>query len=617
MTTLAPESTRPSFALLLKFLISAAALALCALPQWLPPQHWWLHVGDEWLRDRFIELRASPEHESRILVVDIDETSLHQQPWPWPRERLAELVETLLSLGARGVALDILQGEPADPAGDARMAMLAQHGPVVMAQMFDYQPRPVPLRQGQLGGGQAGVVAAALPATGFIANHAGLAQARYFGNIGVLPDPDGVLRRVPMATEYQGRTYPTLSRALLDCCSGKPAAPLAEGQVRVPYRRAWEAYDVAKAGDVLAGRLTPADVQGRLVLIGSSSLSIGDRVATPLAASTAGLLVHAAMLDAQLDAQAGLAPKPWPGRPLAVAFTLVVVVLAAFTLPRLSALWNAALLGGSSVAWVGMAYVIAPHDPWFAPAAPLLANLLLLALAVPLHWQLAQKRSRQLLGTLRQYVAKAVVDELLRSDMKDPLAPRQLQVTTLIADMQGYTTQVETLSLEEAANLTRDFLDCLTRPVLRHQGTLDKFTGDGLVAFWGAPLPNAEHADLALDAARDMLREVAEFSQRRAARGLAPLRVRIGIESGPAMAGDYGSSERSIYTAVGDSVNTAARLEQAARDYPYDVIVGEGTVARARRHRFLPLGERQLRGKEKPLQVYTLDDTLNSARETA
>ena len=104
-----------------------------------------------------------------------------------------------------------------------------------------------------------------------------------------------------------------------------------------------------------------------------------------------------------------------------------------------------------------------------------------------------------------------------------------------------------------------------------------------------------------------MLREVAEFSRQRAARGLAPLRVRIGIESGPAMAGDFGNSFRSIYTAVGDSVNTAARLEQAARDYPYDVIVGEGAKAQSKRHRFLPLGERQLRGKEKPIQLYTLE----------
>jgi adenylate cyclase len=567
-----------------------------------------MHVGDEWLRDHFVRLQANNNFENRILVVDIDEASLADQPWPWPRDRIAEMIERLLANGAKGVALDILQEKPADAGGDARMAMLAQHGPVVLAQMFDYVPRTPALATGRLGGGVPAATAdGAVPATGYIANHAGLAQSRYFGNIGIVPDPDGVLRRVPMSTFYNGQLYPTLSRALLDCCSGQPPQPLTGGHVRVPYSRTLESYDVASAREVLSGAVGPKDVSGRLVLIGSSSLSIGDRIATPLGESTAGLLVHAAMLSSQLDAQAGTAPGLWPGRVMAILFTLSVVLLASYTLPRFSAALNTALLAGTSLAWIALAYGIAPHDPLLAPAAPLLSNLFLLAVAVPFHWQQAQVRSRQLLGTLRQYVAKAVVDELLRSDMKDPLAPRLLQVTTLIADMEGYTSQVESLSLEEAARLTTDFLDCLTRPVLEKQGTLDKYTGDGLVAFWGAPLPNEEHADLALDAAHQILREVSQFSERRAEKGLPPLRVRIGIESGAAMAGDYGTSFRSIYTAVGDSVNTASRLEQAARDYSHDVIVGEGTVANSRRHRFIPLGERQLRGKEKPIRVYTLE----------
>ncbi|GGY08072.1 hypothetical protein GCM10007386_43200 [Pseudoduganella dura] len=449
-----------------------------------------------------------------------------------------------------------------------------------------------------------------MPAHGFIANHPGLAAARHVGNIGVVPDADGILRRVPMHTWYEGHVYATLSRALLDCCSARPGhgAPgrIVQGQARIPYARSWESYDVAKAGAVLRGEVPDSFIQGRLALIGSSSLSIGDRLATPLGASTAGLLVHAAMLSSQLDLQAGNGPAPWPGRAVAVVFCIALALLASYTLPRLSAAANALLLALVSMAWVGLAYLMVPHDPLLAPGAPLLATAFLLAVAVPMHWQLAQQRSRQLLGTLRQYVAKAVVDELLRSDLKDPLAPRLLQVTTLIADMEGYTSQVESLSLEEAARLTTDFLDCLTRPVLDKQGTLDKYTGDGLVAFWGAPLPNDEHADLALDAARAILHEVARFSSERAKRGLAPLRVRIGIESGPAMAGDYGTSFRSIYTAVGDSVNIASRLEQAARDYPHDVVIGEGTVALSRRHDFLPLGERKLRGREKPIRVYTL-----------
>ncbi len=197
--------------------------------------------------------------------------------------------------------------------------------------------------------------------------------------------------------------------------------------------------------------------------------------------------------------------------------------------------------------------------------------------------------------------------------MDEPLKPRQLEVTTLIADMEGYTAQVESLDVGEAAKLTRDFLDCLTGPVIAQQGTLDKYTGDGLVAFWGAPLPISEHADLALDAARQILERVDALSRERVGAGRPPLRVRIGMESGWAMAGDFGTSFRSIYTAVGDSVNTASRLEQAARDFPHDVIIGAGTVTRAKRHHFVFLGERLLRGKEKPTLLYSFDPAMYSA----
>ncbi|MFZ3286026.1 MAG: adenylate/guanylate cyclase domain-containing protein, partial [Telluria sp.] len=267
-----------------------------------------------------------------------------------------------------------------------------------------------------------------------------------------------------------------------------------------------------------------------------------------------------------------------------------------------------ALLAASSCAWLALAWAISRHDPGFATTGPLASNLFLLAVAVPFQWQLAQRRSRHLLDTLRQYVAREVVEQLLLSDLKDPLKPAQRDVTTLIADMEGYTTHVEALPVEEAARLTRDFLDCLTGPVLDKHGTLDKYTGDGLVAFWGAPLPIADHADLALDAARDITERVRRMSEQRVQAGGRALRVRIGIESGLAMAGDFGTSFRSIYTAVGDSVNTASRLEQAARDYPHDVIVGAGTVARARRHTFIFLGEKLLRGKEKSTTLFAFDD---------
>ena len=593
--------------------IAVVAILITLWSQW--PQAWTSasFFGNEWLRDVFLKLQVSVAPEPRILIVDIDETSTAAfGPWPWPRERIATLVEHLLTAGARGVALDIVMEKPADADGDARLALLAEHGPLVLAQAFDFQPqRPVPLREGTLAGATTTYPPGGVEATGFIANHAGLAKARAIGSIGFIPDPDGVLRRVPLVTSFEGRQYPALALALVNCCSGGPALALpGPGLTRVSFKRDWNAFDLVTAADILKQEISPASINGRLVVIGSSSLGQGDSVATPLAANRPGLGVQAAVLSTLLDMQQGRQPAPWPGKLLACLFAVCAALVATYAFPRLSAAASVGLLGALSAAWLLFAWFASAHDPHFSTTGPLASNLFLLAFAVPYQWQLTQRRSRHLLDTLRQYVAPEVVEQLLRSDVEDPLKPRQLDVTTLIADMEGYTSQVEALPVEEAATLTRNFLDCLTGPVIDKHGTLDKYTGDGLVAFWGAPLPVERHADLALDAARDILRRVQALSDQRVADGKPPLRVRIGIESGLAMAGDFGTSFRSIYTAVGDSVNTASRLEQAARDFPHDVIIGAGTVERAKSHRFTLLGERILRGKEHPTTLFTFEERM-------
>jgi len=572
-------------------------------------------LPNEWLRDIFLRLQVSAQPEPRVLVIDIDEASLAEfGPWPWPRERLADLVEILLSAyDARGVALDILLPAASDTPGDMRLALLAAHGPLVPAQAFDFDfagNRPQPVLDGNLGGAVS-TYSGGVPATGFIGNYPALAAAPNVGAIGFIPDPDGALRRVPLVTQFGGKHYPALGLALVNCCNGGGTLALRDtGMMRIPYTRDWRAYTVVSAGDILKQRIAHGSASGRLVLIGSSSLGMGDRVSTPLAANRPGLGVQATILSALLDRQQGTLPSPWPGRLIACLFALASSVLCTLAFPRLSAVACVAWLGVSSALWLGLAYLTSPHDPHFSPVGPLGTNLFLLAIAVPYQWQQAQRRSRHLLQTLRQYVAPTVVEQLLRSEETDPLRPRRRDVTTLVADMEGYTSQVETLPVEEAARLTRDFLDCLTGPVIAHQGTLDKYTGDGMMAFWGAPLPLDEHADLALDAAREMTRRVAQLSAARVQLGYQPLRVRIGVESGEAMAGDFGTSFRSIYTAVGDSVNTAARLEQVARDFTHNIIIGPGTVERSRRHRFLALGERLLRGKERATPLFTLDTNM-------
>lgn len=612
---------------LLWLLIAISAVGLCAMNQWLPESHR-LFPGDEWLRDRYIKIHAQDLHEERLALIDIDDDSIAKLgAAPWPRTRIADLIEKLIvEFDVRGVALDIYFEEPKDTIGDQRLTMLAAHGPIVLAQAFAFEKknRVTPPQNGELAGGTlvdqlTGEHPEAYAiATGYIANHAGLGNARFVGNIGFVPDGDGTLRRIPVLTRFNGKIYDGLSRVLLKCCAKLPQDKLQmhnsrfsdvdeNGFSRVEYSRTLSSYEVVPAVHVLQDRVPQESLRGKFVIIGSSSLSLADRVPTPLGHSTSGFLVHAQALTTMLDELEGRQYIKWPGKWIAIVFSLLTAGMAVFMFPRFSALANTLMLLLASGAWVLLAYQVVDHDMWFSPVSPLIANFFLLAVAVPFGWQTTQRKSRRLLGTLQQYVAKAVVQELLRSDLKDPLAPRELHVTTLIADMEGYTSQVENLSMETAASLTREFLECLTAPVLEKGGTLDKYTGDGLVAFWGAPLPVENHADLAVDAAIEIVKNVRKLSAQYEEQGRKKIRVRIGIESGIAIAGDFGSSFRSIYTAVGDSVNTASRLEDAARHFPHDIIIGKGTVDNSQRHVFEPLGERLLKGKEKPTTIYTVE----------
>jgi adenylate cyclase len=223
---------------------------------------------------------------------------------------------------------------------------------------------------------------------------------------------------------------------------------------------------------------------------------------------------------------------------------------------------------------------------------------------VPHEWWQAQRRTKRLLGTFSHYVAQPVLDEIVRLGLQHSLVPTRRQVTVLIADMQGYTQATSQLSLEEAATLTKDFLGCLTRPVLADLGTLDKYTGDGLVAFWGAPLASPDQADRAVSAGLAILAEVDAFNGQRARQGLAPVLVRIGVESGMALVGDLGTPFRSTYTAVGDCINFASRLEAAARDLPTQMVIGSATHDLLQHHQTRSLGFITLRGTTSRIEVY-------------
>ena len=619
-------AARRSLPLIWVIRLALAGLA-CALALWVQ----WQRPGavvrlDEGLRDAFLRFTADTGPEDRLVVIDINEDALREiGPWPWPRERVADLVETLLgNYAARAVGLDIVFAEPGNAAGDARLAALAQHAPLTLAQVLDFTPRDLPIFQGVLVGGEpmkAG--SGALPAYGYIANHAGFSEARCVGNIGYQPDADGVLRYTPVWARWQSRDYAPFAMALLHCGHPPGAAALpanlaerlatADGLWRVPYALGLSAYTVVSAADILLERAPRALVAGRLVLVGSSSLGLGDRVSTPLAPLSSGVMVHAASVSGLLDLAQGRAGAAWQGNAAVVAWCLASMALAMFFLARLSAWGSVLLLVGLVMGWLGVAFAGVAQQAQWSVTAPLWGYFFLLLVAVPHEWWQTQRRSRRLLNTFAHYVAQPVLDEIVRLGLNHSLVPTLRDVTVLIADMEDYTRTTSSLSLEDAAGLTQDFLGCMTRPVLVHRGTLDKYTGDGLVAFWGAPLDCPEQADTAVGAALEILAEVDALNAQRQREGLTPVRVRIGIEGGRAMVGDLGTAFRSTYTAVGDCINFASRLESAARDLPTRLVIGAHANSQLKQHQTVSLGQIGLRGTQTMMEAFTVPAQLMPA----
>ncbi len=589
--------------------IALLACALALLVEWQRPD--FIVRLDEGLRDGFVRLTASRQQEIRLVVVDINEETLREfGPWPWPRQRVADLVEILLGpYGARAVGLDIVFPEARDVPGDNRLASLAANGPLSLAQIFDYTLRSPALLQGALVGGESrDQNSGAVRAYGYIANHAGLAGARCTGNIGYLPDADGVLRHTPVRTDYQGRVYLHFASALLACADLLAQVPPGDknGLWRVPYTRDLSAYTVIAAADILRESAPHSLIANRYVMIGSSALGLGDRVSTPLAPLSSGIMVHAASLSGLLDLAEGRARAPWSGRLWLLAWSVLSIALAMVFIARLSAWGGLLLLLGMVIGWLGLAFAGVARQAEWSVTAPLWAYLVLFLVAIPHEWWQSQRKGRRLLATFSHYVAQPVLDEILRLDLQYSLEPTLREVTVLIADMEGYTRTTSSLSLEDAATLTKDFLDCLTRPVLAQRGTLDKYTGDGLVAFWGAPLACPDRADRAVSAALGILVEVEVLNARRQRGGFSPVRVCIGIESGSALVGDLGTSFRSTYTAVGDCINFASRLEAAARQLPTQLVIGPAANAQLARHQTASLGRITLRGTQTSIEVFTV-----------
>lgn len=584
-------------------------------------------------------------------------------PWP-RRQLAALLDAAFSQGGARLVGLDLVLAQPDQSSGlaavdklaqgalrgdagfqaawqalrpqlddDSRLAAVLQRHPVVLgfhlsneAGAAQVDALPPPLLPTALLGPPG---AALLSWNGHGGNLAQLQQAAALGggHLNAVLDADGTVRRLPMLVQYQQGVQPTLSLAMARALLGSPGAPAtlsvapangplqalllrgAAGQLRVPvdnHAQALVPFSIAgaapmrvSAADLLAGRLPADALRGKVVLVGVSAPGLIDQHRTPVDDAMLGTLVHADMLSGLLQERLLAVPAFAPALQLMVL--AATAALLGWALPRL-ALWRGLVLTGGLVLAVLALNLLAWRQlGWVLPlAGGLMLPPLLQALHLALVYRRATGARKELAQLFGQYVPPELVAEMSRKPERYTMGSRSADLTVLFADVSGFSSLAQRMPPAELGAMMNLLFSHLTDVVRDHRGTLDKYIGDSVMAFWGAPLDDPDHARHAVDAAQAMLARLPQIHAELAARGWPALQLNIGINTGTMVVGDMGSRHRRAYTVMGDAVNLAARLQAFCSRYGLGLVVGDAThnaLLAARDPRAcLPLGPVSLRG---------------------
>lgn len=624
---------------------------------------------------------ADPDFPVRVVAVD--EASLAEiGQWPWPRAVLARLVDRLADAGARSITFDILLAEPdrlspealsrgiaADalpgdlraalarlPSNDALLAAALARAPTVLGLVGDHggdgrrAPLPPPRASFAHAGDDPRGAVVAFP-SGVASLGALTDAAPGLGAVNWLPADDLVIRRVPLLVAVGGRLYPSLAvealrvgtgqSTILVRSSGGSGLPgfgqrtgpelVRVGDVVVPTDGRGEMWlwpapsdprRTLSARDVLSGAADAAAIRGRHVLIGATAAGLLDLRATPLAASVPGVEIHAQALEQMLAGAHVLRPAYATGAE--IAFLLAVGGLVTWLLRRVGPL--AALVAATAAVVLVVAasrLAVARAGLLLDPVYPALVLIALYIAASVTSFVRAEIERARIRSAFGHYVAPELVAELALHPERVRLGGESRTVTLMFADVRGFTALAEGRSPEELVRFVNRLFTPLSEIILAHRGTIDKFLGDAVMAFWNAPLSDRAHATNACRAALAMQAVVARLDAELAAEAAAvggahrPLRLGIGVNTGPCVVGNLGSPERFDYSAIGEAVNVAARLEEATKTSGAAIVVGASTAALARELALVEIATVVPRGMTRPETIFALvgDETVASSGE--
>lgn len=590
------------------------------------------------LKDVRFQLRGQRVPDQRVVIAAIDGSSIREiGRWPWSREVTARLLAGLTDYGAKVVALDMVFSEPQGDEPDAALAKAVQSsGTVVLGYFFrnDGEDAAEMVRAGirrtqvKLLRLEDGVTVVPIPEfTALDATIPLVGAAAYDqGFFNVIPDDDGLYRSVPLLALYDGDVYASLSLKALAHYLGEElrvdmasfgvrgirfaslAFPVDEGgELPLNYYGPTGTVRTVSAADVLQRRLPAGALRGALVFVGATEKGIYDLRASPFDPALPGVELHATVAANALDGRFLTRDGRTAAADLAAIFLLpaILALLLSVTRRTMAGLgWFAFCAGG----WLFVNYAMFRHYAIDLSIIYPLTPVFLTYLGGESYRTLVVERTgRYLKKAFSSYVSPELVEQIVRDPQKLRLGGEQRDVTILFSDIRGFTTISETLAPEELVTLLNDYLSPMTRIVLEERGTLDKFVGDALMAIFNAPLDLPGHPARACRAAMRMLERLRDVNALFGQRGLPHIRIGIGIHTGRAVVGNMGNDFRFDYTAIGDTVNLAARLEGLTKHYGAGIFVS-GSTREAVGDEFVFREVDQVRGqgKEQAVVVYEL-----------
>jgi len=444
-------------------------------------------------------------------------------------------------------------------------------------------------------------------------------------------DTDGVIRRIPMLYKYNGDYYESLSlsmaRALLDDNEITPVfkgskktsadyfklealqvgdlkIPVDERiQALVPYRGKQESFKYISAVDVINGSAKKSELQGRIALVGTSAPGLYDLRATPVQEVYPGVEIHANMITGIIDENIKLKP----GFTVVAEFfqILLMGLILSFLIPCISPLIANIVFGISLGLIVGFNFYIWQAENLVLPVALLLLMLLsLYVFNMAFGFFVERRVKREISNLFGQYIPPELADEMSENPAACSMTAENRVMSVLFSDVRGFTTISEGLEPAELSELMNAILTPLTSVIHENRGTIDKYMGDAIMAFWGAPLEDENHARHALQAGYDMIERLQALKHEFRERGWPEINVGVGINTGEMSVGNMGSEFRMAYTVLGDTVNLGARLEGLTKNYGVDIIVNETTKEAVPEYFYMKLDRVRVKGKNEPVTIY-------------